>query len=241
MCKTIPEALSLVDELKASCSGLPDREILVCPPATSLESVSRAVRGSFLRLGAQNLHWESEGAFTGEISGRMLASIGCAYVIVGHSERRQYFSETDAVVQKKIHAAYREGLVPILCVGETLEEREKGLASDVAARQIRQGLSGLGPENFSKLVVAYEPVWAIGTGRTASPAQAQEIHAVIRGLLSELYGGKAADGTRLLYGGSIKPDNIDSLMAQPDIDGGLVGGASLKAPDFARIVKYESR
>lgn len=237
MHKTILEARALVDELKKSCAGISDREILVCPPTTALAPLGDYLKGTNIRLGAQNLHWETQGAFTGEVSGPMLKEAGCQYAIVGHSERRQYFGETDVTVNKKMKAAFQFGLTPIVCVGETLQEREGGDAFKVVERQIKEGVSGLNADQSLKLVIAYEPVWAIGTGKTATPEQAQEMHAFIRKLLLE-YGQKAADSIRILYGGSVKPDNIDVLMSQPDIDGGLVGGASLKADDFTRIVKY---
>ena len=239
MYKTLPETLSLISELKKSLEGIAGREILICPPFTSLAAAAEILKDTSIWLGGQNLHWEKEGAFTGEVSGAMLAAAGCRFVIVGHSERRQYFAETDETVNKKMKAAFRHGLVPIVCVGETLQEREKGSAFEVVERQVKDGVSGLSPEEYSKLVIAYEPVWAIGTGKTASPGQAQEIHAFIRKLLSQLYGEGPAGKTRILYGGSVKPDNVDALMAEADIDGGLVGGASLKAADFTRIVKYK--
>lgn len=239
MYKTISESVALVNELKKSCAGIGDREILVCPPAISLAVVNEIVKGTNVFLGAQNLHWEQQGAFTGEVSGPMLKEAGCQYVIVGHSERRQYFGETDESVNKKMKAAFRFGLIPIVCVGETLQEREDNSAFKVVERQIKIGIAGLSPQEMTKLVIAYEPVWAIGTGKTATPQQAQEMHAFIRKLIAEMYGKESAEKIRILYGGSIKPDNIDSLMAQTDIDGGLVGGASLKAEDFTRIVKYQ--
>ena len=238
MYKTVPEALALAAELKRSVSGVTGREVLVCPPSVTLVKVSEALAGSTIVLGAQNLHWENEGAFTGELSGPMLKAAGCKYVIIGHSERRQYFGESDETVNKKTNAALRAGLLPIVCVGETSQEREKGELYAVVERQIKKGVAGLSKEDFTKVVIAYEPVWAIGTGKTATPAQAQEMHKFIRKTISGLYGDLARK-TRILYGGSVKPDNIDSLMAEPDIDGGLVGGASLKAADFSRIVKYE--
>ena len=241
MYKTIPESLALVSELKSACSGIGDREILVCPPLPSLLPVGEALKGSNIKLGAQNLHWEKEGAFTGEVSAVMLKAAGCHYVIVGHSERRQTFSETDETVNKKMTAAFQNGLVPIVCVGETLAEREGGKTFPVVERQIRKGVSGLSKEDFLKLVIAYEPVWAIGTGKTATPLQAQEVHAFIRKILSEMVAADASQKVRILYGGSVKPDNIDALMSEPDIDGGLVGGASLKSQDFARIVKYQTK
>lgn len=239
MHKTVSQSVALVNELKKSCADVTGREILVCPPTPSLALVNEILRETNVKLGAQNLHWEAEGAFTGEISGAMLKDAGCEYVIVGHSERRQYFGETDDSVNKKMRAAFRHGLIPIVCVGEILKERENGSAFQVVERQIKNSVSGLGTEESKKVVIAYEPVWAIGTGKTATPQQAQEMHAFIRKLLAGLYGEECSQGIRILYGGSIKPENIDSLMAQVDIDGGLVGGASLKADDFSRIVKYQ--
>jgi len=238
MYKTASEAVTLVEALKKSCAGISDREILVCPPATALFAVKEVVKGSNIKLGSQNLHWEAQGAFTGELSGPMLKEAGCGYAVIGHSERRQYFAETDETVNKRMKAAFANGIVPIVCVGETLQERENGSAFKVVERQIKNGLAGIGGDDALRVVIAYEPVWAIGTGKTATPQQAQEIHAFIRGLLSEI-GKKMAEKVRILYGGSIKPDNVDTLMAQADIDGGLVGGASLKAEDFSRIVKYQ--
>ena len=240
MYKTVQEAQALASDLKVLAAGVLDREILLCPPSVNLTKVSEAIRGTSIQLGAQNLHWEAEGAFTGELSGPMLKAAGCTYVIIGHSERRQYFGETDETVNKKVSAALKAGLLPIVCVGETLAEREKNVHLTVVERQIRQGVPALSKEDFLKIVVAYEPVWAIGTGKTATPGQAQEMHKFIRQTLSDIFGGDLAEKTRILYGGSVKPDNIDMLMAEPDIDGGLVGGASLKAADFSRIVKYET-
>lgn len=239
MHKTVTQSVALVKELIANCKEVQDREILVCPPTPSLALIHELIKNSNLKLGAQNLHWEAEGAFTGEISGGMLKDAGCEYVIVGHSERRQYFGETDEWVNKKMKAAFKHGLIPIVCVGETLKERENAMAFQVVERQIKNGVSGLSSEESKKLVIAYEPVWAIGTGKTATPQQAQEMHAFIRKLLGEIYGKETAEKIRILYGGSIKPENIDSLMAEADIDGGLVGGASLKSEDFTRIVKYQ--
>ncbi len=237
MYKTVAEAKALVNDLKKTCAGISDREILVCPPMTALAALGELLRGTNIRLGAQNMHWEAQGAYTGEVSGSMIKEAGCQFVILGHSERRQYFGETDVTVNKKMKSAYQAGLIPIVCVGETLQEREGNEAFKVVERQIREGVAGLSTDQALKLVIAYEPVWAIGTGKTATPDQAQEMHAFIRGLLKD-YGPKAAESIRILYGGSVKPDNIDTLMAQPDIDGGLVGGASLKAEDFTRIIRY---
>jgi triosephosphate isomerase len=235
---TRAEAGQLLSALKAQIVALTDREVVVAPPFTALETAARVLAGSPLRLAAQNLHWEPQGAFTGEISGPMLKELGCTYVILGHSERRQYFGETDEQVAHKVRAAQRDGLVPIVCVGETLEEREQGETLMVITRQIRGALQGQEKTAIATIVVAYEPVWAIGTGRTATPAQAQEIHAAIRAAVVKLSDQNTADTVRILYGGSVKPDNIDGLMAQVDIDGALVGGASLQVDSFARIVNF---
>ncbi len=240
MYKTVSESEALAKELKQLVAGVSGREILICPPSINLTKVSEIIMGTNICLGAQNLHWANEGAFTGELSGPMIKAAGCKYVIIGHSERRQYFGETDKIVNDKMNAALKAGLFPIVCVGETLEEREANNHFKVVERQIRDGVSNLVKEDYLKLVIAYEPVWAIGTGKTASPAQAQEMHAFIRKILSQIYNEPLAQKTRILYGGSVKPDNIDSLMSQPDIDGGLVGGASLKAADFSRIVAYQA-
>ena len=238
MYKTIPEALELVGGLKKNLSGVTDREILVCPAFTALSQVAQALKGTNINLGAQNLHWEEKGAFTGEISPAMLLDAGCRYVIIGHSERRQLFGETDESVNKKMKTAFKHGLLPIVCIGETLAEREKNVTFQVIERQIRNGIAGLTPEQSAVLVIAYEPVWAIGTGKTASPQQAEEVHAKVRKLYAEIYGSSSADSVRILYGGSVKPDNTADLMKQPNIDGGLVGGASLEIDSFTKIVKY---
>jgi len=235
---TRAEAERLLSTLKAQISGLADREVVVAPPFTVLETAAQVLTGSAIRLGAQNLHWEPQGAFTGEVSGPMLKELGCSYVIIGHSERRQYFAETDEQVARKVKAAQRDGLIPIMCVGETLEERERGDMLTVIRRQIQGGLQGQEEAAIAALVIAYEPVWAIGTGRTATPERAQEVHAAIRATLAALAGQAAADAVRILYGGSVKADNVDGLMVQADIDGALVGGASLQAESFARIVRF---
>jgi triosephosphate isomerase (TIM) len=235
---TRAEAARLLSALKAQVSGLSDREVVVAPPFTALETAARVLTGSPVSLAAQNLHWEPQGAFTGEVSGPMLKELGCSYVIIGHSERRQYFAETDEHVARKVKAAQRNGLVPIMCVGETLEEHERGETLGVIKRQIQGGLQGQGKAAIAALVIAYEPVWAIGTGRTATPDQAQEVHAAIRATLATMTDQPTADAVRILYGGSVKADNVDGLMAQADIDGALVGGASLQAESFARIVHF---
>ncbi|HVN86385.1 MAG TPA: triose-phosphate isomerase [Candidatus Binatia bacterium] len=235
---TSGEAVALVDGLKGATAGLGDRDVLVAPPFTALGAAAAALKGSAILLAGQNLHWADNGAFTGEVSGPMLRDLGCTHVIIGHSERRQFFGETDETANKKVHAARKHGLVPIVCVGELLAEREAGQTLAVIERQVTGGLKGLDADAIRALVLAYEPVWAIGTGEVATPEQAQEVHAAIRGMLGRV--GGAATAARVLYGGSVKPDNIDGLMKQPDIDGALVGGASLKVETFARIVRFES-
>ncbi|RKY59875.1 MAG: triose-phosphate isomerase [Candidatus Latescibacterota bacterium] len=237
MHKTVEESVELVEELKPLVAEIGDVEIGVCPPFTSLSEVSRVLRGSNINLGAQDMYWEPQGAYTGEISAGMLLSVGCRYVIVGHSERRTYFGETDEWVNRKVRAALEAGLVPIMCVGETLEQRQKGITQEVVDRQVTEGLRGLSPEQVAGMVIAYEPVWAIGTGLTAEPEQAQEVQAFIRARIRQLFGEEAADSVRIQYGGSIKPENAREIFLQPDVDGGLVGGASLEADSFARIVR----
>lgn len=239
MHKNVAEALELVTGLKNNLSDVKDRDILVCPAFTALNSVSKVLKGSNINLGAQNVHWEAKGAFTGEIAVPMLLDAECKYVIIGHSERRQYFGETDETVNKRIKAVFTAGLIPIACIGETLEEREKNITFNVIERQMKNGLKGLTQEQADILVIAYEPVWAIGTGKTASPQQAEEVHAYIRKLYKEMYGQDSSDKIRILYGGSVKPDNTAELMKQPNIDGALVGGASLEIESFTKIVKYK--
>jgi len=235
MHKTVPEALELVRELKERLKGVNDRDILVCPPFTALYPVGKELEGSSINLGAQNMFYEREGAFTGEVSPVMLKDVGCRFVILGHSERRKIFGETDELINKKVLSAAENGLIPILCVGETLEEREAGRTKEVVERQVREGLKGF-PEE-AELVIAYEPVWAIGTGRSATPEMAQEVHKFIREVLAELFGQEKASKTRILYGGSVKPENAKSLLEMEEIDGALVGGASLKADSFEKIVR----
>ncbi len=239
MHKTIEEAVQLANALKEALAKLNDRDALVCPPFTSLSSVSEILKGSSVFLGAQNMNDNVQGAFTGEVSPVMLKDAGCSFVILGHSERRQYYSETSALVNQKCRLALAQGLTPIVCVGEKLDERESGKTFDVIKTQTKESLNNLSSEQLKSTVIAYEPVWAIGTGKTATPAQAQEVHSFVRQLINETYGESVAASVRILYGGSVKPDNIDSLMAQPDIDGGLVGGASLKAGDFVRLVNFQ--
>jgi triosephosphate isomerase len=238
MNKTIGEALELVNSLKGMLADVTDVEIVVAPPFTALQAVGETIKGTNIRLAAQDMFWEESGAYTGEISPLMLKDVGCQYVIIGHSERRGYFGETNETVNRKVKTAHRYGLKPIVCVGERLEERESGVTKDVVRDHVVNGLKGLSEEEMLNTVIAYEPVWAIGTGKTATPQQAQEVHEFIRGLLKEMFSDKVAEQVRIQYGGSIKPENIAGLMAQPDIDGGLVGGASLKADSFAKIVKF---
>ena len=238
MHKTVVESVATVIELKAHVSGISDREIVVCPVFTALKFVCDALANSNIKVGAQNLFWEEKGAFTGEISAPQIKETGCSHVIIGHSERRQYFHETNETVGKKILAALKAGLTPIVCIGETLAEREAGNAFTVNEKQIKESLASISEEQMKKLVVAYEPVWAIGTGKVASPEQAEEVHLCIRKAISSMFGKDIADTIRILYGGSVKPDNIAILMAKENIDGALVGGASLEAESFAKIVKY---
>lgn len=239
MNKNLKQTEEFINLFKKNVSDVKDRDIVLCPCYTVLHAASALLKGSNIALGGQDMHWEQKGAFTGEISGEMLTDVGCKFVIIGHSERRQFFGETNETVNKKMNAAYRYGLIPIVCVGETLEEREKNLTLKVIQNQINEGASGLSEENSKKLVIAYEPVWAIGTGRTATPGQAEEVHAKIRDLLAGLYPAPVAANIRILYGGSVKPDNISELMKQPNINGGLVGGASLEAESFAKLVKFK--
>ena len=237
MNKTSAEAAELVADLKRVLSDYRGVDVVVCPPFTALATVSSAVSGSEIGLGAQNMHWEKSGAFTGEISPAMLRELYCHYVILGHSERRTLFRETDAIVNRKIKAALANHLRPIVCVGETLDQRNNAQTEDVLTTQINLGLQGLTADDLASLTIAYEPVWAIGTGKTATPDMAQAAHAFIRGLLAKLAGEKTAQSIRILYGGSMKPENAADLLAQPDIDGGLIGGASLEAAAFAAIVQ----
>jgi triosephosphate isomerase len=239
MHKTNGEARLLARAIKAGTSDVSHCEIVMAPPFTALAAVSDEIKGSSLVLAAQNVYWEPKGAFTGEISVSMLEDIGCGMVIIGHSERRQYFGETDASVNRRVHAVLESTLNPIVCIGETLAERESGKHHSVVAQQLAGGLDGLTRQSLLRIILAYEPVWAIGTGRTASPETAQEMHRLIRDWLSEKFGEEAQE-IRILYGGSVKPDNIDALMLQPDIDGALVGGACLEAESFLRIIHYRS-
>ena len=238
MNKTVSEAVDFVGQFRALVGDVRDRDIAVAPPFTALQAVSRQIEGSNIELAAQDVFWESSGAFTGEISPIMLKDGGCRYVIIGHSERRQYFGETNESVHKKIKASLIVNLHPIICIGETLEEREAGKTFDVVKIQVIHCLEGLSPEEMEKITIAYEPIWAIGTGKTATPQQAEEVHAFIREQLGGITHRQVSEGLRIQYGGSVNPDTISDLMAQPNIDGALVGGASLKADSFSRIVKF---
>jgi len=237
MNKTINEAVALVSGIKKLAKEPEGLEIVVCPPFTALSAVFSAIGESSIMLGAQDMSWEKEGAFTGEISPIMLKDCGCDYVIIGHSERRQLFGETDENVNRKIKTALGVGLIPIVCVGETLAEREAAKTMEVIERQLAGGLAGLDDGNLAGLVIAYEPVWAIGTGKTATPAQAQEVHKFIRDWAAKKFSNNSADALRILYGGSVNQANTKDLISQQDIDGALVGGASLKAESFAEIIK----
>jgi triosephosphate isomerase len=230
--------ISLISDIKKELSGKNvNADVIICPPFTNLETAFALLKNSSIKLGAQNVYFEESGAFTGEISPSMLKSIGCEYVILGHSERRTIFGENDQIINKKIKLAIKNGLKPIFCVGETLEEREKGITFKVIETQVRNGLEGLNESELINLIVAYEPVWAIGTGRNATPQQAQEVHQFIRGLISKIYSQDFTDQLVIQYGGSVKADNAKELLSQPDIDGALVGGACLKADSFVKIIE----
>ena len=239
MNKTSTEARDLANKLIPLVSGVKDRDIVLAPPFTSIPAVAETIKGTNMALSAQDLFWEEKGAFTGEISAEMLLDLGCKYVIIGHSERRQYFGETDETVNKKMKQALKKGLLPIMCIGETLTEREAGKLNDIITRQVTGGLKDISAADMKKVVIAYEPVWAIGTGKTATPEQAQEVHALIRQKVKALYNAETAEGLRIQYGGSVTPDNVSALMAKPDIDGALVGGASLKPESFAALVNFK--
>lgn len=234
---TVDEAVKFIEELKPLVKDAAS-EVVVCPTFVALDAVKKAVAGTNIKVGAQNMHWEEKGAFTGEIAPGMLEALAIDYVVIGHSERRQYFAETDETVNKKLKAAFAHKIVPILCVGESLEERESGKTNAVIEAQIKVDLAGLTKEQVEELVIAYEPIWAIGTGKTATSEQANETIAAIRKMVADIFGAEAADKTRIQYGGSVKPSTIKEQMEQSDIDGALVGGASLVATDFAGIVNY---
>ena len=241
MYKTVAEAIEFVQKLKPALEDVAGVEIVVCPSFVSLEAVVRELAGSKIALGAQNMYWAEEGAFTGEVSPSMLKAVGCSFVILGHSERRQHFGETDQMVNRKVKAALAAGLIPIVCVGERLEERENGITEKVVGTQLEFSLAGLTSNELAGIVIAYEPVWAIGTGRTAETQDARQVNNYIRSRLAAQAGQEAAQKARILYGGSVKPDNIAGLMAQPDIDGALVGGASLQVDAFAAMIRNSCR
>jgi triosephosphate isomerase (TIM) len=238
MYKTASETTAFFEAFNPLVAQTSDKDIVICPTFVNLPAAVAATKGSKVGIGGQNLYWQKEGAFTGEISGAMLKAVGAEWVIVGHSERRQLFGETDETVLKRTVAALEAGLKPIVCVGEKLEDRETGRTNTVLGTQFSGGVAGLSPEQFASIVIAYEPVWAIGTGRTATPEIAEDAHKAIRVLVTEKFGADAASRVRILYGGSVKPDNTNTLMSQENIDGVLVGGASLEATSFASIVNY---
>jgi triosephosphate isomerase (TIM) len=236
MNKSVAEAVDLASDIKTELADWREADVVLCPPFTALKVVGDTITQTHIKLGAQNMHWASDGAYTGEISAGMLRDIYCHYVILGHSERRSMFNETDEIVNKKVKAAIAGNLLPIVCVGETLQEREAGSAKDIVKNQIVGSLAGLG-EDISKIIIAYEPVWAIGTGKNATPEQAQEMHAFIRQVLTAISSEEIAQSIRIQYGGSMKPANAGELLALPDIDGGLIGGAALDARSFVEIVR----
>lgn len=241
MYKTVAEALELVEGLKRELQGEDAVEVVVCPPFTAIVKVAETLKGSNIKYGAQDLFWEEEGAYTGEVSANMLKDLGCSYCIIGHSERRIYFGETNDTVNKKVKTSLKHGIIPIMCVGERLEERDSGRTFDIVKDHVEGGLKGLSKDEALRVVIAYEPVWAIGTGRNATPKQAQEVHNYIRELLKKTYGGDISSRVRIQYGGSVKPDNIRGIMDGEDIDGALVGGASLKLSEFVEIVKQSKK
>jgi triosephosphate isomerase len=238
MFKDIRESEALINGLKAQLTfDLNGTRVVICPPFTSLAHASKLLEGSPIQLGAQNMYLEDEGAFTGEISPKMLKAVGCTYVILGHSERRQYFGETNEFIKKKLKKAIASGLIPIVCVGETLEQREKSITDQIVSTQVKACLQDIPASEVEQLILAYEPVWAIGTGKTATPQQAQDVHQFIRKILGQLYSWPTAEKVVIQYGGSVKPENATDLMKQPDIDGALVGGACLKADSFVAVIK----
>ena len=236
---TVQEARQLASAVAQAAAAAADRDVMIAPPYTALAAVAEVLSNTGVILAAQNVHWEEKGAFTGEISAAMLKDVGCGMVIVGHSERRHVFGETDFMINRRIIGALQFGLIPVFCIGETLKQREAGQTMNVLEDQVRAGLAGIELTEGNKLVVAYEPVWAIGTGKTATEEQAQEAHSFIRDLLADIYEKNIAADMRILYGGSVKPENIDILMQQEDIDGALVGGAALKAESFERIICFQ--
>lgn len=238
MNKTVAEAVSLASEIKEKVAGVENVKIIVCPVFTAVKSVADVLKGTNVKVGAQDMYWETSGAYTGEVSGEMLLEAGAEYVIIGHSERRQYFGETNETVNKKLKKALSIGLKPIVCIGETLADREAGTTEAVVGKQVKEGFVGLTAEEMKGTIIAYEPVWAIGTGKTATAEQAEAVHAFVRNLVGELWDKETADAVIIQYGGSMKPENVASLLAQPDIDGGLIGGAALKADSFEKLVKF---
>lgn len=238
MYKTPAETTAFFEAFRPLVAGVTERDIVICPPFVDIPAAVAAAAGTRIEIGGQDMYWAKEGAYTGEVSAAMLLGAGCKWVIIGHSERRQYFGETDATANKKVLAALDAGLNPILCIGELLEEREAGKTEQVLLAQLKGGLEGMTPEQVAKVTIAYEPVWAIGTGKTATPQIAQDAHRYIRSMIARQHGFAPAGAMRILYGGSVKPDNIKGLMEQPDIDGALVGGASLDPAGFASIVNY---
>ena len=239
MYKTIGDAVKFAKEFKELVKDVKDRDILLCVPFTIIGPIAKELEGTNVLVGAQNMYFEKEGAFTGEVSPTQLLDAGAKVVVLGHSERRHIFGESDALINKKVHSALQNGLMPILCVGELLEEREAGKTEAVCKTQTVEGLKGLSKADALKVTIAYEPVWAIGTGKTATPEDADNVHAYIRKVLTDIYDKETAEAVRIQYGGSVKPENVDALMAKPNIDGALVGGASLKADSFTRIVKFQ--
>ena len=237
MNKTPDQAAELVSALIPLVADA-EADVVVCPPYVCLDAVKKVIEGTNIHLGAQNVHFEKSGAFTGEVSAEMLLAMGVEYVIIGHSERRQYFGETDCTVNKKVHAALEAGLKPIVCVGESLEERENGITNELVGMQTKLAFKGVCPCKAEGVVIAYEPIWAIGTGKTATAEEANATIGAIRNAIADVYGQEVADKVRIQYGGSMNPKNVKGLMAQPEIDGGLIGGASLKAEDFSKVVKY---
>ncbi len=240
MYKTGVQSVDFTKKLKDMVAGVSNVDIMIAPPFTAISQVAEQTTGTPISVGAQNMHWEAEGAYTGEIAADMIQSAGCSHVIIGHSERRQYFGETDQTINRKIQAATQSDLIPVFCIGETEDQREAGQTFSVLDKQLQNGLEGLFLENLRSLIVAYEPIWAIGTGKTATKEQAQEVHMHVRQWFAQAYNQEYAQGLRILYGGSVKPSNIKDLMAMPDIDGALVGGASLDPESFSQLVHYQS-
>lgn len=240
MNKLTTDAIELANGLKRELYMIEDVEIVICPPFTALDEVGEVIYASNLKLGGQDMHWEDKGAYTGEVSAPMLKDLGCEFVILGHSERRQYFNETNDIVNKKVKAALKHGLIPIACVGENLKEREANRTMAVVEEHVSNSFKGLSEDEMKKVIIAYEPVWAIGTGKTATPQQAQEVHSFIRGLLKKQFSNDLAEEVIILYGGSVRPDNTKELVNQKDIDGALVGGASLEVVSFSEIVNEAS-